>query len=81
MVDETEAPRRERLAEINSEAKDRASLEAKYGQVYTTAEMEDAFEALGFMAPYLVVRRKSDGKKGSLEFTHSPRFYFNWQEK
>lgn len=36
------------------------------------------FEVLGSMAPFVVVRRKSDGAKGSLEFTHSPRWYFNF---
>jgi hypothetical protein len=35
---------------------------------------------MGFAAPYVVVRRKSDGVKGSLEFTHHPRVYFNFQE-
>jgi hypothetical protein len=32
----------------------------------------------GFKAPLVVVRRKSDGKKGSLEFQHQPRFYFGF---
>jgi hypothetical protein len=36
------------------------------------------FEVLGFAAPFVVVRRRSDGQKGSLEFTHSPRVYFNF---
>jgi hypothetical protein len=27
----------------------------------------------------VVVRRRSDGGKGSLEFQHQPRFYFNFQ--
>ena len=30
------------------------------------------------VAPFVVVRRKGDGKKGSLEFQHQPRFYFNF---
>jgi hypothetical protein len=30
------------------------------------------------MAPFVIVTRKSDGAKGSLEFTHNPRFYFNF---
>jgi hypothetical protein len=30
------------------------------------------------MAPFVVVRRKADGRKGSLEFQHHPRFYFNF---
>jgi hypothetical protein len=38
------------------------------------------FEILGFLAPFrLVVRRKSDGVKGSLEYTRQPRWYFNFQ--
>ena len=35
-------------------------------------------EVIGFMAPLVVVRRKADGVKGSLEFQHQPRFYFNF---
>jgi hypothetical protein len=58
----------------------RAELEAKHGQVWTTDEMRDEFEAIGFMAPWVLVRRKSDGASGTLEFTHSPRFYFEFVE-
>ncbi len=36
------------------------------------------FDALGFMAPYVVVGRRSDGRKGSLAFQHLPRFHFNF---
>ena len=28
--------------------------------------------------PFVVVRRKSDGVKGSLEFQHNPRYYFSF---
>ena len=48
-------------------------------QVWTTAEMQADFEALGFMAPFIIVRRRSDGAKGTLMFDHSPRFYFGWE--
>jgi len=37
------------------------------------------FDVLGFMAPVVVVRRKSDGQKGSLFFQHHPRFYFGFE--
>jgi len=78
--DITESARRERLVEINADQEiTRESLEAKYGQVWTTEELGRDFIVTGFMAPLVVVRRKSDGKVGSLEFCHSPRFYFNWQ--
>ena len=31
---------------------------------------------VGFAAPFVVVKRRSDGAVGSLEFTHSPHVYF-----
>lgn len=78
MSDETEALRRQRLVEINSEAGDRTALEAKYGQVWDTQQLTQDFQVIGFMAPLVVVRRKADGVKGSLEFRHAPRLYFNF---
>lgn len=60
----------------------RADLEAKVGKTWTTDEMRAEFEVLRFCCACIcVVKRKSDGKKGSLEFTHSPRFYFGWVEE
>ncbi len=47
-------------------------------RVWDTAQLSEELEVLGFIAPYVVVRRKSDGCKASLEFQHSPRFYFNF---
>ena len=79
MIDPSESERRRRLAEISAETCDRAALQAKYGQVWDTAELARDFIVIGFLSPYVVVRRKSDGLKGSLEFQHNPRFYFNWQ--
>ena len=79
MTDPTEAARRERLAEINTEATERAALEALYGQVWDTKELARDFVVIGFLAPILAVRRKSDGARGSLEFQNRPRYYFNFQ--
>lgn len=79
MSDPTESVRRERLVEINAEPGSRAALEATYGQVYDTDELAEEFEVIAFLAPLVVVWRKSDGKKGSLEFQHDPRLYFNFQ--
>jgi hypothetical protein len=78
MSDPTEAIRRQRVAEINAEPGSREALEAQYGQVWSTDEMSEEFEAIGFMAPLIVVRRRMDGRNGSLEFQHTPRFYFNF---
>lgn len=79
MSDPTEVIRRERVAEINAEPGSREVLEAQYGQVWSTDQLGDDFTVIGFLSPLVVVCRKSDGKKGSLEFQHSPRFYFNYQ--
>lgn len=49
------------------------------GPTWNTEELQRDFEVLGFQAPYVVVIRKSDGVKGSLEFIHRPRVYFSFQ--
>jgi hypothetical protein len=79
MTDPTESIRREMVAEINTEPGSRAALEAKHGQVWDTDQLREEFQVIGFMAPLVVVRRKSDGVKGSLMFQHHPRFYFGFQ--
>jgi hypothetical protein len=53
-----------------------ADLAADAGQRWTTSELQRDFEVIGFAAPFVVVKRRSDGAVGSLEFTHSPRVYF-----
>lgn len=78
--DLTETYRRERQAELNTFATERQELEGKYGQVWNTQELQQDFEVQGFMAPLVVVKRKLDEAKGTLEFQHNPRFYFNWQQ-
>jgi hypothetical protein len=79
MPDPTEQLRRQRLAEINAEPGSRSALEAQYGQVWDTNQLAQEFEVIGFMAPLVVVRRKADGVKGSVEFQHNPRLYFAFQ--
>lgn len=77
--DLTEAIRREQLAEINANPGTREALAAIHGPVWDTSQLAEQFEVLGFLAPYVVVRRKADGVKGSLAFQHHPRFYFDFQ--
>jgi hypothetical protein len=76
MTDETETIRREMLAT----GQPHRDLAQTTGQQWSTDQLCEEFEVIGFMAPFVVVRRRADGVKGSLEFTHSPRIYFNWQE-
>lgn len=55
-----------------------ADLAAENGPTWDTSELARDFEVTGFAAPFVVVRRRSDGIKGTLEFTHHPRVYFGW---
>lgn len=75
MNDTTEAARRAMLAA----GQPAADLAAETGQTWDTAALQRDFEVTGFAAPFVVVRRRSDGAVGSLEFTHSPRIYFGWR--
>lgn len=83
MSDPTEDARRaivEAQAVRNAEkAITRSKLEAEYGQVWDTDQLCADFKVDGFGAPFVVVTRKSDGVRGSLEFQHMPRFYYNFQ--
>ena len=78
-TDPTEDIRRQMLAEINAEPGSREYLEAKHGQVWDTAQLSEDFDVIGFMAPLIVVVRKSDDQKGSMMFQHSPRFYYGFE--
>jgi hypothetical protein len=73
---EFEDARRVRLVELNTSPGDRAALEAKHGIVWDTDELRRDFEVVGFLAPVVVVRRRSDGQLGSLIFQHQPRYFF-----
>jgi hypothetical protein len=76
----TEKLRWTRLVEINTEPADRETLEQRHGQVWDFRELARDFIVIGYMAPLVVVDRKTDGVRGSMEFQHHPRHYFNWKE-
>jgi len=65
-------------ARYQEQGQTRQELEREFGQVWDTSELQRDFEVEGFGAPFVVVRRKSDGQRGSLEFQHMPRFYFSF---
>ena len=79
MSDPTKSIRRQQVAGINGYPGRREALEAKHGQVWDTQELREDFEVLGFMSPLIVVRRRTDGARGSLYFQHDPRFYYGFQ--
>jgi hypothetical protein len=49
------------------------------GETWDTDALRRDFDIVGFAAPLVVVRRKSDGQEGTLEFTHNPRVYWGFQ--
>ena len=75
MTDPSEATRRY-MIETGAPERDLA----RASEHWSTEELKRDFEVLGFAAPFALVRRRSDGARGSLEFTHSPRVYFGWKE-
>jgi hypothetical protein len=87
MVDETEGVRRLLVGVINSTLSENEQtrldeLVGNYGadNVWDTQGVQRDFEIIGFMAPFVVARRKADNVKGSLTFCHDPRFYFDFRE-
>jgi hypothetical protein len=80
MEDLTENIRRALVNSINSDPLSKPELEALGQKSWTTDELTSEFEVLGFMAPFVVVRRLSDGVKGSMMFSHNPRLYFSFTE-
>jgi hypothetical protein len=52
---------------------------AEPAPTWDTKALQAEFQVIGFAAPFVVVRRRSDGVKGTLEFTHQPRTYFSFQ--
>lgn len=77
-MDNTESIRKAIVGDINSNPNGREALEKEHGQVWDTEQLSQEFKVTGFMAPFVVVQRKSDGAVGSMMFQHSPRYYFSF---
>lgn len=73
-TDPTESIRRQMI----ETGQPRQDLASNQGESWDTGRLQQDFEVIGFAAPFVVVRRRADGEKGTLEFTHSPRVYFGW---
>lgn len=56
----------------------RAAFEYAGTPVWTNDELLDVFEVSHFEPPYVHVIRKEDGKRGTVMFVDSPRFYFSF---
>lgn len=54
----------------------RAQLEEKHGTVFDTSEVQKEFNIESFGYGFAFGTRRSTGEKTTLDFTHSPRFYW-----
>jgi hypothetical protein len=59
----------------------RTLLEQMHANVWTNEQLLEVFEVSHFEPPYVHVIRKDDGKRGTVMFTDSPRFYFSFAEE
>lgn len=70
---------RQRIFEsINENPKTREDLERHHGQVWNTIELEKDFETLTFDAPFVFVRRRSDGVPGILLYQEKGALSFDF---
>ena len=76
-AEETECLRKARAAQLNMNLP-RETLEAFYGQVWSTEELKAQWNIVTFVSPLVLVKSRADGSTGSFEFQDSPRFYFNY---
>ena len=60
----------------------REILNKTYGEdnVWDTKQLQELYKVESFLAPLAVVIRRKDNQKGTVEFIHRPRFYFNFEE-
>ena len=83
-IDPTEEIRRagvESIGRAVAAAPDpRKLMEDLHGKdgVWDGDQLSEQFEVLGFLAPLVIVKRKSDGVKGTMYFSHQPRLYFGF---
>ena len=79
-MDATEGIGREMVEKTSYNAIYRKLLEAERGQVWDTKELQKDFTVMTFLAPFVLVTRKSDGVKGTLTFQpdYNPRLYYSF---
>lgn len=58
---------------------EKSELEQLFGAVWDTTELQRDFSVKGFLAPFVVVVRKSDQATGTLTFQNHPRYYYSFE--
>lgn len=68
------------MSEIHIGVHDTGNTPGPGEQTWDNKTLQKDFEVQGFSAPFVAVKRHSDGAEGTLEFRHSPRIYFGFKE-
>lgn len=66
--------------QINNNPGTKKELESEFGQIWDTQQLQKDFKVLQFRAPFVIVKRRSDGVLGTLFFQHAPRYYWGWDK-
>lgn len=75
-----EAHRLSRAAEVPVDGPfGRDELEAKYGCVWDSFQLARDFEVEAYHESFVVVRRRSDGVRGTVVFQHDPRLHWGFK--
>ena len=80
MEDKTEPLRRALCAGFNSDPGLKKTIEDRGEETWDSDALQSEFEVKSFAAPFIHVKRKSDGVFGKMMFQHSPRFYWGFIE-
>jgi len=70
--------------ESNDEQLERTRLEFLHrekGRIWDAQEMSEEFDVESILTPFVIVRRRADGVRGTLMYQASPRFYFDFREE
>ena len=67
------------MTTTQEEATRRAELVDGFGAAWDTMELTRDFEVHSFMAPFVMVTRRVDGVRGTMQFDHRPRFYYDFK--
>jgi len=62
------------------DTKNKLELEVEFGDVWDDRTLPAAFEVVEWLAPFVRVKRKSDGAVGTLMFQPQPRYYFAFKQ-
>lgn len=64
------------ILNINPKTRDELEIDLGEDNVWDADEFEKSFDVLGFRKPYVMVRRRADGVRGTAVYQRDPVLYF-----